>query len=55
MKQIRMVRHSFNTTGIANYRIQLAVPPSTKIIIIVIILFSKKSTNKYAKKLGIFN
>jgi len=29
MKQIRTVRHSFNTTGVANYRIQLAVPPST--------------------------
>jgi len=30
MKQIRTVRHSFNTTGIVNYSIQLAVPPSTK-------------------------
>jgi len=29
MKQIRTVRHSFNTTGTANYRVQLAVPPST--------------------------
>jgi len=29
MKPIRTVRHSFNTTGTANYRIQLAVPPST--------------------------
>jgi len=29
MKQIRMVRHSFNTTGTANYIVQLAVPPST--------------------------
>jgi len=28
MKQIRTVRHSFNTTGTANYRVQLAVPPS---------------------------
>ena len=30
MKQIRTVRHSFNTTGTANYRVQLAVPPSIK-------------------------
>jgi len=29
LKQIRTVRHSFHTTGTANYRIQLAVPPST--------------------------
>jgi len=45
MKQIRVMKHSFNTTGMANYRIQLAVPPSIKItiiIIIIIILFSKK-------------
>jgi len=41
MKQIRTVRHRFNTTGMANYRVQLAVPPST--IIIIIILFSKKN------------
>jgi len=40
MKQIRTVKHSFNTTGTANYRVQLTVPPSIKIIII---LFSKKS------------
>jgi len=25
----RTVRHSFNTTDMANYRVQLAVPPST--------------------------
>jgi len=25
---IRTVKHSFNTTGTANYRVQLAVPPS---------------------------
>jgi len=31
MKQIRIVKHSFNTTGMANYRVQLAVPPSNKI------------------------
>jgi len=57
MKQIRTVRHSFNTTDTANYKAQLAVPPSTKIaIIIIIMLFSKKKlTNKYTKKLGIFN
>jgi len=45
MKQIRTVRHSFNITGTANYRVQLAVPPSTIIIIIIIIiiiLLSKK-------------
>jgi len=36
MKQIMTVRHSFNTTDTANYRVQLAVPPSTKIIIIII-------------------
>jgi len=29
MKQIRTVRHRFNTTGTENYRVQLAVPPST--------------------------
>jgi len=29
MKQIRTVGHSFNTTGTANYRVQLAMPPST--------------------------
>jgi len=45
MKQIRTMKHSFNTTGTTNYRVQLAVPPSIKnkiIIIIIIILFSKK-------------
>jgi len=26
LKQIRPVRHGFNTTGTANYRVQLAVP-----------------------------
>jgi len=30
MKQIRTVRHNFNITGTANYRVQLAVPPLTK-------------------------
>jgi len=30
MKQIRIMRHSFNSTGMANYRVQLAVPPSIK-------------------------
>jgi len=34
MKQINTMKHSFNTTGTANYRIQLAVPPSIKITII---------------------
>jgi len=29
MKQIRTVRHSFNTTGTTNYRVQLVVSPST--------------------------
>jgi len=57
MKQIRTVRHSFNTTGTVNYRIQLAVPPLTTndysnhnhndTVL-------KKLTNKYTKKLGIF-
>jgi len=42
--------YSFNTTGMANYRVQLAVPS-----IIIIILFLKKLTNKYTKKLGIFS
>jgi len=51
MKQIRTAKQSFNTTGTANYRVQLAVPPSTKITIIIIILFSKK-VNKQVK---IFN
>jgi len=58
MKQIRTVKHSFNTTGTANYRIQLVGPLQLKItiiIIIIIILFSKKLTNKYTKQLGIFN
>jgi len=39
MKQIRVVRHSFNTTGTANYRVQLQLI----IIIIIIIAFFKKS------------
>jgi len=30
MKQIRIMKHSFNTTGTANYRVQLAVPPFNK-------------------------
>jgi len=55
MKQIRTVRHSFNTTGTENYRVQLAVPPSTNNIIIIIILFLKKLTNKYTEKLGILS
>jgi len=42
MKQIRTVRHSFNTTGMANYSVQLAVPLQLKITIIITILFSKK-------------
>jgi len=43
MKQIRTVKHSFNTTGTANYIIQLAEPHSIKNnYIIIIILFSKK-------------
>jgi len=42
MKQIRTMRHSFNTTGTANYRVQLAVPLQLIIIIIIIILFLKK-------------
>jgi len=50
------MKHSFNTTGTANYRIQLAVPPSIKITIIANhYCFQKKLTNKYTKKLGIFN
>jgi len=45
---------SLNTTGMANYRVQLAVPPSIKnvTIIIMVILFLKKVNTK---KLGIFN
>jgi len=27
MKQIRTVRHSFNATGMENYRVQVTVPP----------------------------
>jgi len=38
MKQIRTVRHSFNTTGTENYRVQLAVPPSTNNTIIMIMI-----------------
>jgi len=50
MKQIRTVKHSFSTTGMANYRVQLAVPLSIKNNFnIIIILFSKKLTNKYTK------
>jgi len=51
MEQIRTVRHRFNTTGMANYRVQLAVPPSNNnnhnhnnIVL--------KNVNKYTKKLG---
>jgi len=29
MKQIRTVRHNLNAAGTENYRVQLAVPPST--------------------------
>jgi len=46
MKQIRTVKHNFNTIGMANNRVQLAAPPSTIIIIIIIMLFLKKLTNK---------
>jgi len=53
MKQIRTVRHSFNTSGMANYRVQLVVPLSIKIIIIIIV-FSKKLTNKYTKAIRNF-
>jgi len=56
MKQIRTVRHSFNTTGTANYRVQLAVPPSTNYITKVANKKinnhnhnNKKLTNKYSK------
>jgi len=59
MKQIRIVKYTFNTTGMANYRVQLAVPPLIKnnynnhnhnnTIL------KKKLTNKYTKKLEIFN
>jgi len=51
MKQIRTVRHSFNTTGMANYRVQLAVPSSTNHNHNNIVFFFKL-TNKYTKKLG---
>jgi len=43
IKQIRTVRHSFNTTGTANYRVQLAVPPSTN-----------NNYNKYTKRIRNF-
>jgi len=50
MKKIRTVRHSFNTTGTANYRVQLAVPPSTN---------NNRNHNNIvllkSVKLGIFN
>jgi len=52
MKQIRTVKHSFKTTGTENYRVQLAVPPSTLqliIIIIIVMLVFKKLANKYTK------
>jgi len=59
MKQIRTMKHSFKTTGTANYRIQLAVPPSNKNEYNNHnhnnAVFKKKLINKYTKKLGIFN
>jgi len=55
MKQTRTVRHSFNTTGTENYRVQLAVPPSTNNNHNHNNIVFKKLTNKYTKKLGIFN
>jgi len=50
MMQIKTVRHSFNTTGTANYRVKLAVPPSTNNYNNIVF---KKLTNNYTKKLGI--
>jgi len=47
MKQIRTVRDKFNTTGTANYRVQLAVPPSTNNNHNNILL--KKVNNKYTR------
>jgi len=49
MKQIRTVRHSFNTTGTANYKVQLAVSHLTKNN------YNNHNHNKYTKKLRIFN
>jgi len=40
MKQIRVVGHSFNTTGMENYRVQIAVP--LQLLNNLIIVFSKK-------------
>jgi len=57
MKQIRTVKHSFNTTGMANYRIQLAVPPlqlKITIIIIILVLFSKKVNKQVHLKIRNF-
>jgi len=55
MKQIRTVRHNFNTTGTANYRVKLAVPPSTNNNHNHNNIVFKKVGNKYTKKIGIFN
>jgi len=54
MKQIRTVRHSFNTKGTANYKVQLAVPPSTNHNYNNTVC-KKVLKNKYTKKLRIFN
>jgi len=51
------MKHSFNTTGTANYRVQLVVAPSIKNNYNNHnnTVFKKKFTNKYTKKLGILN
>jgi len=51
MKQIRTVRHSFNTISTTNYEIQLAVPLQLKITIIIILFSKKKFINKYTTKI----
>jgi len=43
MKQIRTVRHSFNNTGTANYRVRLAVP--LQLIIIIFLKMLKKQVH----------
>jgi len=54
MEQIRTVRHSFNTTGMEIYRVQLAVPPSTNKNLIIILFFLKKVNKQVHQKIRNF-
>jgi len=52
MKQIRTVKHSFNTTETTNYRVQLAVSPSTIIIIIKVNKQVLQKNQKFSTRVG---